>query len=125
MPIDLSKAGGEALNAIRDEIASVLEDGGKGLLEGAQEDVRLYAQGIANNMVAALKVSDEVKRAALVDELKAQAQMLLEINRLRADNAKWEAFERIIGTVGRVAVSFVTHIPVADIVDSIAKEIKP
>lgn len=125
MPIELAKFGNESLDAIRSTLADILQENGAPLLEGAQEDVRLYVEAISRDMVEHLKVPDAAKRQALLDELQAQIEFLPEFSRIRAEKAKMAAFQKLVGTVGRVAVSFVTHLPVDELVSNLVKGVKP
>lgn len=77
------------------------------LVDGAEADVRVYATAIATDIQRAASLPTE-RQTAVINECIAQAPLLLEINRLRVNAAKQEAFNAVIFTAINIGVAAMT-----------------
>ena len=94
----------EALAALKDDVTGILEEQAQSLLQGAAGDVKNYVVAIATDMTRALMLPTQERREALLRELRAQLRALAEINRIRAEQAAWETFERVVSVAAGVAL---------------------
>jgi len=73
------------------------------ILEGAQEDIKLYAEGIAKDLLRAIREGD----SDLTGELKDQLIALAEIQRIRVVNEQWTLLEEVVAVVMRLLLQVV------------------
>lgn len=85
---------------IVEETREAIELIAREFLEGTAEDIALYAERITFNLLAAQASG----RPDLIANNLGQLAMLREATRLRAERAKWEAFQTIIQKVVQVGV---------------------
>ena len=71
------------------------------LLEGAAVDVQKYAVEIAGSLAVRMASGE----ANVTKELIGQLKLVAEANRIRANEAGWNAFERILNVAMRTAQS--------------------
>jgi len=95
------------LIVLRAVLKEVVEDNLRGLLEGTQEDLALYAEKIATDVTLATSVPDDERRNALLRELLGQVQAIAEINRLRAVAGAWDIFNTVLRATVKTAVRIV------------------
>lgn len=96
-----------AWESLQGRIQGTVIEGLRGLVDGAEEDLRTFGAYIAADMVDAVRRGDlEWER-----EVRAQARILLEINRLRAVNADHALLMQVLHALVRmgleVAATFV------------------
>ena len=91
------------------ELAGEVKDALKGLVSGAEEDLRAYGVAIGKDLVRAIRE----KRPDLITELEHQAQALGEVNRIRVVNATWAQVGNVLAIVGRVAMKAIAAAAVA------------
>lgn len=88
-----------------DQFGQVITDSLRHLLEGAEEDLRTFGLQIAEGLVHATLSGD----TAWVEECKAQALVLIEINRLRVVNQNTslvlQVLEAVIGMALRAGLA--------------------
>ena len=85
------------LKAIRDDLAESLVTTLKGVVEGADEDVQLFAVDVASALVTSrARPGSEVE----MQHLNAQLRALAAINKIRLVDAQWEVFGKVT-TVAR------------------------
>lgn len=72
----------------------------KGVVGGAEEDLREYGRAIMADTIRLLRSGGD----GLRDELRAQAKLLAEINRIRINDGALEFVERLAVILGRVAL---------------------
>ncbi len=90
------------------ELGKLIANGIRGLVEGAEEDLRTFGLFMAQDMVTAIRRGD----AAWAREIKAQAKILLEINRLRAVNHNHEVLMNVIHALVSTGLKIVeTFVP--------------
>lgn len=82
---------------LRDKVVAILKESFGKVLEGAQEDLDLYAREIATDLIAAAREG----REDLVDELVHQTRTLAERNRLRAVHEAWDTAEEVARVAGK------------------------
>ncbi len=82
------------------ELKGEVVEGLKGLVDGAEADLREFGLAIAADLVRAVGAKDE----ALLAELQHQLPVLAEINRIRLVNATWEQVYAVLSIIGRVAL---------------------
>lgn len=73
------------------------------VLVGADEDLRTYAQAIALDVAA---LTDSASPSAGLDELEAQALLLVEVNRLRVETAGRLVLRGLVRGVATTALAF-------------------
>lgn len=88
---------------LRDALAESLQQSLRALVEGTQEDLRRFALSISDDLSLALARNDQ----DLASEIADQAQLLAEINRLRAVNEAWDTVHGVIRGVIGVAIAAV------------------
>lgn len=91
------------LDQLRDNMADVLADGLRDLIEGAEEDVRSFVSEIARDMILA-RISDS-DRGSTLEQLQNQLKIVAEINRVRVENHTWIVVTRIIQVALRSVVA--------------------
>lgn len=72
----------------------------RGLVAGAEEDLKEFGAAIAKDLVRAVRAGREDLQAELVD----QARALAEIHRIHLVEAGWEEVTRVLAVVGRVVL---------------------
>ena len=83
------------------EMRDILRDAVGNLIEGAAADVQRYLLLIAHDLTLAVAYG----KAELVDELKAQAVLLAEQNRVRIAKQHEANFNRVLDLVFRVGAA--------------------
>lgn len=78
---------------LKQDLTNYLDAALQSLITGAAEDIAAYAQDIATGIVIASNQPDPEKRDRLLAEITAQGRALAEKQRIRANNAGWQAFE--------------------------------
>ena len=73
-------------------LANGIEELFNPVLEGAREDVKVFAAAVATDLAAAVAAN----RKDLVKECQRQARGLVEVNRLRVSTANKEVFDFLI-----------------------------
>lgn len=95
------------INSILDETAETLKEIAAEFLEGTAEDLQLFVEQITFNLLSAQALG----RQDLVDNNLGQLRMIGEATRLRAEVAKWKAFQsitqRIIGLTIKALITAV------------------
>lgn len=86
------------------DLADIVQDAARSVLEGAVTDLRDYAARIAFDTTQALLLPPPERNHAL-EEIYAQLRIIGELQRLRAQDAAWEAFNNTITLVAKTAVS--------------------
>lgn len=86
---------------LRDQLGAQLGTSLQGIVEGAANDIAVFANAIAAEMVLALSTGDE----AGVEELKAQLHVIAELNRIRVAKEQEQTVLKLIGVVLNVATS--------------------
>jgi hypothetical protein len=81
------------------ELEAILIDQAQELLEGAAEDIRRYVAFITTDMARALLLPEPER---LLQELAAQLEAVAEINRIRANEAAWRTFHRVVVVVSSI-----------------------
>lgn len=81
---------------LKKEFTSIIEEGITGLITGAKDDVRKYAEAISTDAFNAAQIQDPDAREAVLNEILGQTRALGELNRIRAVNAGWEAASKVI-----------------------------
>lgn len=97
-------------------IASVGKDLAKsliGLVDGAVNDIEHFGLAIARNMVQVAQRPDGPDKDALMAELRAQARLLAEQNRIRVNNESWKQAERLLDVASSVLVTVLRSVTVA------------
>lgn len=89
---------------IANDLADIIEEHARRLLEGATSDLRVYVLAISADMAKAAFSDD---REALMEELLAQLKAVAEINRLRATKEAWATFESVVQALGRMVLRMV------------------
>lgn len=89
-----------AWDSLRGRIGGTIVTGLHGLLEGAEEDIRTFGAYIAQDLVDAIQRRD----TSWEKEIKAQAGLLMEINRLRAVNANHALLMQVIHALVRMGL---------------------
>lgn len=79
------------------DLATVLQEELRQLVEGSAADLSAAATRIATNAVQAAALG----RTDLLDECRDTARLVLEQNRLRAVDGSWDAAKAVIGGVLR------------------------
>lgn len=104
--MDLSKIKPEQFEHLKEQFIALIKQAGETLLEGGQEDMALFAEGIATDMVASLQIADDARRDALLKEQTAQWVALAEVQRIRLVHESWDLFYAVVktGVGGAVAV---------------------
>jgi len=82
------------------ELGKVLLESVKGVLEGAEGDLREWGEAIVKDLVVALQSGDDDLRRELV----AQSRAVAELSRLRAVNGQWALLERVVDVVMHTAM---------------------
>jgi predicted neutral ceramidase superfamily lipid hydrolase len=88
---------------IREELSGVISDSLAELVEGAEDDLKAYAVGIANSLIIAVRTG----RADLRQELQDQVVMIAEIHRIRISNEAEVVLNKIVNIgmrLGRAAL---------------------
>lgn len=86
--------------ALEGRLAGTITDGLKGLLDGAEEDIRTFGLYMAQDLVLAIRRKD----AAWEHEIRAQAGLLMEVNRLRAANAQHALVMQVLHALIRMGL---------------------
>lgn len=85
---------------LQDRIQDTLVTGIRGMVDGAEEDLRAFGYAIAGDMVQAVMRGD----VTWEKEVRAQALLLLEMNRLRAVNANYALLMQTIHAIVRMGL---------------------
>ena len=88
--------------ALGKEITGVLTESFQGLLEGAEGDVHVFAQDIAQDMVLAAALG---RKERLETDLPQQARLLVEYHRLKITNESWAVVDRVLKITFRVLLA--------------------
>lgn len=81
----------------------------RGVVDGTAEDLRTFGLQIGMDLVRAVRE----KREDLIEEVKHQAQVLAEVQRIRLVAASWDEVGRIIAVAGRVAMKALAAVAVS------------
>jgi len=92
-------------SAIKAQLGTALSGTLSDLLSGAAQDIAIYANTIASDLILVAQLSDPADREARRNELLAQLRALGELNRLRANNAQWDTIERIVDIASTILTS--------------------
>lgn len=92
----------DVVDQLTGDLVAIVKDVAGDLLEGAAADMQTYALAIGTDMARALLSDSESVRKALMEELVAQLVAVGEINRIRAEQAMWHSFQRVIAVAGNV-----------------------
>lgn len=93
-----------AWDALQGRLASTIVEGLRGLVDGAEEDLRTFGLYIATDLVNAIRRND----AAWEAEVRAQARVLLEVSRLRAVNANHAILMQVLHALVRTGLEVAT-----------------
>lgn len=85
-----------------------------GIVEGAQEDIQKFGIGIAQSAVLIMQRPEGADRDALLAEVHAQARLLAEQNRIRANNASWKVVESVVSTAIGATLAVLTGLKSTD-----------
>jgi hypothetical protein len=96
----VSEVTDHAWAVLEGRIGHTIVEGLQGLVDGAAEDLRTFGLTIAEDMVRAIQRGD----AEWEHEIKAQARLLLEINRLRAVNANYAILMQVLHALVRMGL---------------------
>lgn len=80
-----------SISSLKDKLQPVVMKALQGVIDGAAEDLQLFVAQITENIAEAGTVSDSSRQAALISELEGQIKTVAEVNRLRINNAAWDA----------------------------------
>lgn len=89
------------VNTIVEETADALKEIAANFLEGTAEDLQLFVEQITFNLLSAQAEG----RQDLVDNSLGQLRMVGEAMRLRAERAKWTAYQTVVQKVIKLAVT--------------------
>lgn len=92
------------------DIADIITQSLEGLVEGAQDDIRSYANRMANDAIRVMAIPDVAKREQLLNALAQQVVLIGEIHRLKATQASWDVAGKIFKTIIKTAVKLVIPI---------------
>lgn len=85
----------------KEEILQVLEEEAEGIFDGDASDIKNFLAVTAEKTVLYSATPDT---QMLVAEVRAQLKGLLGHYRVRATDAGWSAFERVVGTIIRIVL---------------------
>ena len=88
--------------ALGKEITGVLTESLSGVVEGAEGDVHVFAQDIAQDMVLAAALG---RKERMETDLPQQARLLIEFHRLKVTNESWKIMDRILKITFRVLLA--------------------
>lgn len=99
------------LKTLGRDLADIIKSSVEGLIDGAQNDLALYANKMAEDAMRVMAIVDVILRERLLKELVMQVRLVGEIYNLRAEQAAWDVAGKIFLTVFRTALKFL--VPVA------------
>jgi hypothetical protein len=92
------------------DLADIIRSSVEGLVEGAQNDLALYANQMAEDAMRVMEIADSILREKLLKELVMQVRLVGEIHRLRAVQAAWDVVGKVFLTAVRMALKFLVPI---------------
>ena len=81
-------------------LRGIIADAAESLLEGAREDIDLFAAALQEQLAHGLSTGNK----NIVDSVHRQVRLLGEQQRIRANDEAWTVFQRIIDQLGSVLV---------------------
>jgi hypothetical protein len=81
---------------LKDILGEQLNSVFQSLLDGARGDIQNFANEIATDAILVMQEPDAVTRGELLNSLRNQMVMIAELNRIRANNAMWDAAGRVV-----------------------------
>ncbi len=91
------------------QLADMIQESVRDLIEGAYQDLATFAQAMANDTLTVIGM-EEPTRSRLLNEIVMQARLIGEINRLRAVQAAWDTVIKVLTAVLRTAFKLIVPI---------------
>ena len=90
---------------LKASLSEALQDAGRHLLEGAAHDLQVYVEAISVDLSQVWTIADPDQRQKVYEELLGQLRAVGELNRIRASNAAWVSFTRVVRIATRTLIS--------------------
>lgn len=98
------KFGKVDVEKLGENLADIITKSVEGLVKGAQSDLALYANRMANDAIRVMRIADVEKRDRLLNELAMQMKLIGEIHRIQATQEGWDVAGKIFKTILKTAV---------------------
>lgn len=104
------KLGEFDVKTLGSDLADIIRSSIEGLVEGAQNDLTLYANQMADDAMRVMEIADSFLREKLLKELGMQVRLVGEIHRLRAVQAAWDVVSKVFLAAVRTALKFLVPV---------------